>query len=404
MSETIKKRLAAGLALALVALGGAASSWAAVPTFKRGMAALDAKDYAQAAADFRKTVRAEPRNSAAYFLMGYAFYQKGFAGGNPEAADKKDAQETIAAYKKVLALDPRLRSVARPYEFYFTQALAYESLGQNAKAFAAFERGIESAPDNFLIPLYAARLRFLTQNIEKAKANLRLSLKRAQEAGRQADLVKFIQSSALFSSMADDSVLSPLLSQAAGAQTDQNGDGALHDSISNRTAAVPLPLPSLSLSADARAVLSRIAAGDQAFGAAHYAEALKSYQEALKLDAQMEVLGNSRAALVEGQIGLCHRNLGLTALAAADFNKAVSLMPFDAEAHYQLALADAVLGETSQSLSQLKWSFETAPTQAELRRYLVMSKVEADFGAVRGLPGYAALASRYSSASAVADR
>jgi len=390
-----------GLAFAIVASGIVAAQ-AAVPALKRGMAALDAKDYAQAAVDFKKTVRAEPRNSAAYFLMGYAFYQKGFSGGNPEAANKKDAQETIAAYKKVLALDPRLRSVAKPYEFYFTQALSYENLGKNAEAFAAFERGIESSPDNFLIPLYAARLRFLTQDIEKAKANLRLSLKRAQEAGRRVDLIKFIQSSAIFSSMADDSVLSPLLNQAGGTQTDQDGDGSLHDSISDRTTVVPLPLPSLS--PDARAVLSHIATGDRAFGVAHYAEALKSYQEALKLDSRMEVLGNNRAALVEGQIGLCHRNLGLTALASADFKQAVSLMPFDAEAHYQLALADATLGRTPQSLSQLKWSFETAPSQAELRRYLVLSKVESDFGAVRGLPGYAALASRYSSASAVANR
>ena len=395
VSKKLEGYLAAGLAFSLLVLS-AAPSRAASPAFKRGMSAMDAKDYARAVADFRKTIRAEPRNSAAYFLMGYAYYQKGFAGGNPEAADKKDARETVAAYKKVFALDPTLLSVAKPYELYFTQALSYECLGQNAAALKSFERGIEAAPDNFLIPLYAARLRFLMQDIERAKANLALSLKRAQNAGHRADLVKLIRSSDLFSSMADNAVLSPLLGQG-GSGTQADGDGALHDSLGNRAAAIALPPPSIG--PDERAVLARIAAGDQAFSAGSYAEALGAYQEALKLDTQAEVLGRGRWALVEGQIGLCHRSLGLTALAAADFKKAVSLMPFDAEAHYQLALADAVLGRTTQSLGQLKWSFETAPSQADLRRYLVLSKVEADFGAVRGLPGYSALASRYSETS-----
>ncbi|MDE2314348.1 MAG: tetratricopeptide repeat protein, partial [Elusimicrobia bacterium] len=371
-------------------------SRAASPAFKRGMSALDAKNYSRAIIDFRRTIRAEPRNSAAYFLMGYAYYQKGFAGGNPETADKKDARETVAAYKKVLALDPTLESVAKPYEFYFTQALSYECLGKKADALKSFEKGIEAAPDNFLIPLYAARLRFLMQDIEKAKANLALSLKRAQDAGHRADLVKLVRSSALFSSMADNAVLSPLLGQG-GSGTQAGGDGALHDSLGNQAAAIALPPPSIS--PDERAVLARIAAGDQAFRSARYAAALTAYQDALAMDSRAEVLGRGRRALIEGQIGLCHRSLGLTAFAAADFKTAVSLMPFDAEAHYQLALADAVLGRTAQSLGQLKWSFETAPSQADLRRYLVLSKVEADFGAVRGLTGYSALASRYSGPS-----
>ncbi|MDE1977033.1 MAG: hypothetical protein KGI84_07240 [Elusimicrobia bacterium] len=395
MKKKLEGCFAAGLAFALIVLG-AAPSRAASPAFKRGMSALDAKNYSRAIIDFRRTIRAEPRNSAAYFLMGYAYYQKGFAGGNPETADKKDARETVAAYKKVLALDPTLESVAKPYEFYFTQALSYECLGKKADALKSFGKGIEAAPDNFLIPLYAARLRFLMQDIEKAKANLALSLKRAQDAGRRADLVKLIRSSALFSSMADNAVLSPLLGQG-GSGTQAGGDGALHDSLGNQAAAIALPPPSIS--PDERAVLARIAAGDQAFRSARYAAALTAYQDALAMDSRAEVLGRGRRALIEGQIGLCHRSLGLTAFAAADFKTAVSLMPFDAEAHYQLALADAVLGRTAQSLGQLKWSFETAPSQADLRRYLVLSKVEADFGAVRGLTGYSALASRYSGPS-----
>ena len=179
-------------------------------------------------------------------------------------------------------------------EAHYQLALADATLGRTPQSLSQLKWSFETAPSQaelrrYLVlskvesdfgavrglPGYAARLRFLTQDIEKAKANLRLSLKRAQEAGRRADLIKFIQSSAIFSSMADDSVLSPLLNQAGGTQTDQDGDGSLHDSISDRTTAVPLPLPSLS--PDARAVLSHIATGDRAFGVAHYAEALKSY-------------------------------------------------------------------------------------------------------------------------------
>ncbi|MHB2025940.1 MAG: tetratricopeptide repeat protein [Elusimicrobiota bacterium] len=382
-------RLAFG-ALLLAALGAAAPLHAAgISSFKKGMADIDRQNYKQAEIDLEAAVRKNPKSARAYFLLGYARYQNGFSNGDPEGADKKEARAAIASYRKVLALDPSLKGIKKPYKLYFDLALCYEAIGVDSKAYAAFKKAVNAAPDNFMIPLYAARLRFLSQDARKAKLNLKVSLSRADEQGREQDLIKLIKTNPLFSSLAADAVLGRML--------DSTGSGrgnSLHDSIRGAWAVPEIPKPALS--PEERSVLIQIADGEQSVQSRRYLAASKFYLKAISLNQKFDVLGSGRLGLIQEKIGECYRRLGLAAAAAPYLRKAVKNLPFDSNAHYELALTDAVLGRSRESLSQMEWSFKTAPSSADLRRYLVLSRVDSDLAPVRDLPSYRSLFAKYS--------
>src|SRR5260221_22299 len=53
---------------------------------KMGLSRLDAQDYAGAIASFKQASKTDRGNAAAFFLLGYAHYQRGFQGGTPASA------------------------------------------------------------------------------------------------------------------------------------------------------------------------------------------------------------------------------------------------------------------------------------------------------------------------------
>ena len=148
-----------------------------------------------------ETATSEKGDSASFFLLGWAYYQRGFKSGDPDTANKEDAQKTVAAYLKALSLDPKLSKVAKPYRLYHSLAMSYEALGTYDKALDAYRLAIRAAPVNPIMPLYAARLRYRMGDLPKSAANLTLSLKKAKEAGQDKEIVKFLRANAIFSPM-----------------------------------------------------------------------------------------------------------------------------------------------------------------------------------------------------------
>ena len=64
----------------------------------------------------------------------------------------------------------------------------------------------------------------------------------------------------------------------------------------------------------------------------------------------------------------------------------------NAGAHYQIALAYAMDGQTGASLRALKECFSSTSDPAELRRLALLSKTDVELAAVRDLPGYSPVA------------
>src|SRR5687768_17211106 len=68
-----------------------------------GIEAIDKAQYTAAINNLSKAVQTRG-DAASYFLLGYAYYLRGFAAGSPETADKQDALEAINAYAMALAV------------------------------------------------------------------------------------------------------------------------------------------------------------------------------------------------------------------------------------------------------------------------------------------------------------
>lgn len=170
------------------------------PYIRKGLGDLERKEYDSAIENFAKAAKSRG-DSASYFLLGYAHYKRGFIAGSPEEADKQDAEETVKAYTKALSLDPELQSLTQPFRLYHGLALSYEALGDNEKAVEAYKKAFQAAPGNSLLPLYAARLRYRMNDMEKSASNLALSLQKARLAGREAEITALVKTDPLFSIM-----------------------------------------------------------------------------------------------------------------------------------------------------------------------------------------------------------
>src|SRR5579885_2218667 len=69
---------------------------------QEGLSHLKKSEFALAIEAFKQAADAR-QDGGAYFLLGYAYYARGFAKGTPEAANKQDAREAVAAYQKSLS-------------------------------------------------------------------------------------------------------------------------------------------------------------------------------------------------------------------------------------------------------------------------------------------------------------
>lgn len=368
-----------------------------------GLARMEVQDYDGAIGHFDRAVRAEG-STGAYFLLGYAHYQKGFRSGDPETADRAEAEETINAYAMAITLDPELRAVSEPYRLYHSMALSYEALKAYDKAIESYKMAFQAAPLNPMLPLYAARLRFRMGDGPKSASNLALALKKAKAAGKDKALAGLLKNDAFFAVMMGSAENRNALARFQGrplevsagdatAAVHTAGSGELRDSISDTAAgsraAVALPQQN-------PAVLEALAAADEAYKFRRYRAAADQYNEALDLDAKSAGLTQVQLSLLYERMGTAYNKLGLTNEAVRALQRSVQQMPNNSSAHYQIALSYSLSGKFSDSLKAVSEAFRTAPSSAELRRVMLLAKTDIELEPVRDLPGFSSIVSEHS--------
>ena len=460
MSGNSNKRAAAMGAVALVALllipGAQAKARKAVAKRKAvsssqtsalvsaGLESLERKEYSTAINAFTKAVRSKG-DSGTYFLLGYAYYQRGFMAGDSDRADKQDALESVNAYTTALALDPALSQVTQPYKLYHSLAMSYEALGSYEKAVDAYKKAFQAAPHNPMLPLYAARLRFRMNDPRRSAANLDLALGLAKQQGKTAALVRLAETDPKFSMMlAGDANLAalrkydahasaaapaapsaPAASPAAFAQTSGYGIASAAPSAM----AAPAPSASAQMAvalrdtnpagirdsvrgttpADDRAgilraqdkdVLDALAAANDEFKFRNYRGSITGYEEALALNQGSGILNPTQTAFIHERIGTAYNKLGQSAQAIHALRQCVQLAPNDTAAHYQLALAYAVLGRYTESVHAVGEAFNSAPSNAELKKYMMLAKTDSELEGVRDLPAFKATLDEHRSRAA----
>lgn len=367
-----------------------------------GLARMEDQDYDSAIRNFDRAVRAEG-SSSAYFLLGYAHYQKGFRSGDPETADRVEAEETINAYAMAITLDPELRAVSEPYRLYHSMALSYEALKAYDKAIDSYKMAFSAAPLNPMLPLYAARLRFRMGDGPRSASNLALSLKKAKAAGKDKAMVSRLKNDVFFSVMMGSAEnrrtlaefqglpVEASVGEAVAAQTPSSNE--LRDSISDTAAG---SRASVALPQQNPAVLEALAAADEAYKFRRYRTAADQYNEVLDLDAKSAGLTQVQLSLLYERMGTAYNKLGLSNEAIRALQRSVQQMPNNSSAHYQIALAYSVSGKFSDSLKALSEAFRTAPSSGELKRVMLLAKTDAELEPVRDLPGFMNIVSEHS--------
>lgn len=360
-----------------------------------GLADLEAKDWNAAIRRFGKAVELDG-SSAGYFLLGWAHYQRGFKAGDPEVADRSDAEETINAYAMAVTLDPELSTIAQPHRLYHSMALSYEALKAYDKAIEAYRLAFAAAPDNAMLPLYAARLRHRLGEPEKSSANLRLALKKARAAGKEKQVLRLLKSDAYFAAL----MTSPMNQQAVAeftgaaaavdatmiAQAAQLDTGVMRDSVRDTGPSAGIRMPSQN-----PAVLEAMAQADQAFKYRRWTSAIASYEETLALDAKAATLTPTQQSLVHERIGTAYNRMGLSGEAVRALHRSLQHMPNNASAHYQLALAYSVSGKFSEAVKALSAALDSAPSHAELRKLMLLARTDVELEPVRDMPAFASM-------------
>ena len=156
---------ALGLATLLVVLGAASAAPGASEDATRrnnfGAELLRQGKLAEAVAEFRLAVTADPRYAAAWRNLGYALDKQG------------QSDEAVAAYQKALQLEPELYA-------HNNLGVLYEKQGRHEQAIQEFEKALKLDPGNATVQ----------KNLEDARQNqgiLRERQARIAEAQKEAE-------------------------------------------------------------------------------------------------------------------------------------------------------------------------------------------------------------------------
>ena len=408
----------AGKTRKTVAKRKAVSSGQTNALVQAGLEAMERKEFTAAINDFSKASRAKG-DSASYFLLGYAYYQRGFLSGDPDRADKQDAVEAVNAFSTALALDPSLEQLTQPYKLYHAMAMCDEALGSYEKAVDAYKKAFQAAPRNPMLPLYAARLRYRMNDLRKSAANLDLALQLAKKEGKAKAVVNLLETDPRFSIMlASDAHLAALRKLDPNAQAVAAAPAAaapaaspaafasngfslkdatvVRDSVRGTT---PAEDRAATLRAQDKDVLDALAAANDDFKFRSYRNAINGYNDALSLNAGSGILTPTQVAFIWERIGTSYNKLGQSAQAIHALRKCVQDAPMDAAAHYQLALAYAVLGRYQESVHALGESFRSAPNNGELKKFMLLAKTDSELEPVRDLPAFQATIDEHRSRS-----
>jgi tetratricopeptide (TPR) repeat protein len=369
---------------------------------KAGLMDLEAKDWNAAIRRFGKSV-AMDGTSPGYFLLGWSHYQRGFRLGDPETADRADAEETINAYAMAVTLDPELSQVSQPHKLYHSMAMAYEALKAYDKAVDAYKLAFAAAPKNPILPLYAARLRHRLGEPEKAAANLKLALKKAREAKKEKAVLKLLKTDAYFAALMEHPANQQAVAEFTGVQESvdvsavasaiQLDGGIIRDSVSGASANVPES--GIRMPVKNPAVLEALAQAEQAFKYRRWPAAIAGYEETLALDARTASLSPTQLSLLHERIGTAYNKLGQSTEAVRALHRSLQHMPGNSAAHYQIALAYSVSGKFGDAVKALSEALDSSPSNAELRKLMLLAKTDIELEPVRDLPAFASMMERH---------
>lgn len=362
-----------------------------------GLENLERGEYPAAIRNFGKA-SALRGDSASYFLLGWAHYQRGFVKGAPETADAADAQETVTAYNMAIAMDPDLKAVAQPYRLYHSMALSYEALGQYERAVDAYKKAFFAAPNNPMLPLYAARLRWRMNEPQKAQANLKLALAKAKAVGQERQIKDLLNKDPRFQILQGAPPVSPaaqdevLVAQNEAPIRDAIAEGEdLRDSVRDTTPSERRP----KLDERDQAVTDSLAEGNEAFKHRNWRQAIDAYNGALGYNSVSGMLSPAQMGFVHERVGTAYNKLGQSQEAVRALIRSVQAQPFNHNAHYQMALAYGVMGYNQQAVKSLRESLRSAPSPGELRKTMLLAKTDTELDAVRDLPSFSETVGEY---------
>lgn len=357
-----------------------------------GLANLENGEISAAISAFNEAARKEGTVSA-YFLLGWAHYQRGFKLGSTETADRSDAQSAIDAYAMALSLDSSLRELPDASRLYFSMALCYEAVRSYAKALDAYKMALRAAPTKALIPMNAARLRLKMGDTPKAVSNIELALSKALKNG---------QGKTLRDAVRRDPVFAPLIANAAsrkalGIGSEENGTPVADLGIRSEEMrdAVGDTAPKAVVAAQDTKVLEKIASGNIELKFHRYLSAVSAYNEALSLDQKRMTLGAPETAVIYEKIGTAYNEFGRPEVAIRSLQKSLQQNPMNSSAHYQIALAYAMSGKPEVALKALDESFKSCGDPNDLRRFVMQAKIDTELGAVRDLPTFRSTIAQY---------
>lgn len=355
-----------------------------------GIDDLDNGQLTAAISQLNKAARTQPSVSA-YFLLGWAHYQRGFKHGSVELADRDDAQSAIDAYRMALDMDPMLGELTDPTRLHFSLALCQEVVGEYEQALNSYKTALKLSPQKALIPLHAARLRLKMKDEEKSLSNIALAMTTARKSDHQGALIAAAKREPAFAPLlADDKTRTALgISQAESAQVmiasslDARGE-EMRDALNDPPRTTPSQDP---------AVVEKIAKGDAEFKVRHYLDAANAYTKALELNASRQALTAERVAELQKKIGTSYNKMGQLEQAILALQKSLQSNPKDPGTYYQIALSYAMSGKTAAAVNSLRDSFAVCTDPAELRRLVLLAKTDVEFEAARDLQAFAQLMS-----------
>ncbi len=363
---------------------------AAQKLMAEGLGDLQRGEYTDAISRFNKAVRTQ-RSVSTYFLLGWAHYQRGFKHGAVETADRDDAQSAIDAYSMALKMDAALKELPDASRLYFSMALCQEAVESYEAALASYKNALKASPNKALIPLHAARLRLKMKDEDKAVSNLEMAMAKARKNGHEGALIAAAKRDPAFAPLLADTLTRRTLGitkqEAAAAETkdmvatnmDVRGE-EMRDAVRDTPRAAP--------PAQDPAVVEKIAQGNLEFKFRRYQNAVNAYNEALAINAERTTLPNDQVAALYEKIGTAYNKIGNSDQAVRSLQKSLQQNPMNAGAHYQIALGYAMSGKTGAALHALKEAFSSCSDPAELRRYVLLSKTDVEFEAVRDLPAF----------------
>ncbi|MFI5361219.1 MAG: tetratricopeptide repeat protein [Elusimicrobiota bacterium] len=349
-----------------------------------GLGDLQRGDYSDAVAVLDKAAHKQGSVST-YFLLGWAYYQRGFKQGSIVNADRGDAKSAIAAYRKAIVIDPKLKALPDASRLYFSMGMCEEAVESYDRALASYQSALRLSPNKAMIPLNAARLRLKMKDDVKARSNLAMALDMARKSGDSAALAAALQNDPSYEPLRSHPAVLRLLGAAAPTMVAAKNDNVeeLRDSVNDAPSHPVVAPPAL----DPR-VLAQIESGNLEFSFRRFQNAAIAYNAAVKINEKRGTLSADQVAGLYEKIGTCYNKLGSGEKAMVSLQKSLQLSPSNASAHYQIALAYAMDGKTGSALHALKECFTSTGDPAELRRFSILAKTDSELEAVRDLPGF----------------